>query len=439
MALNTRIAALTAELAALKAQARSTTQRHRQRDRLTDRKIQTLKTPGFYSDGGNLYLDAWNLPLRNWVLRYSRSGRAHDYGLGAYPAVSLAEARLARDATLAKLRAGIDPVEERRTEKLAPKLERAKLMTFKQCAEAYIAAHEAAWKSAKHVRQWSQTLDAYVYPIFGASPVATVDTALVMKALDPIWRGKTETAARTRGRIEAILDWATARGYRQGENPARWRGHLENLLPRKTKVHRIEHHAALPYGELPQFMTELAAQAGVGALALKLCILTATRTSETLGARWDEVNLADKLWTIPAARMKAGKEHRVPLSEPALDILKRLQKLPPSPFVFAGANPRCPVGQMAMAQALHRMGRDDLTVHGFRSTFRDWIGERTNFASEIAEMALAHKIPNKVEEAYRRGDLLAKRKQLMDAWARFATSPAPEGEVVALADARNSA
>jgi len=281
MALNARIAALTAELAALKTQVSGTIPRHRQRDRLTDRKIQTLKLPGFYADGGNLYLDAWNLPSKNWVLRYSRNGRAHDYGLGTYPAVGLAAARLARDAALTKLRSGIDPVEERRAEKLAPKLERGRAMTFRQCAEAYIAAHEAGWRNAKHVRQWSQTLDAYVYPVFGSLPVQVVDTALVMKVVEPIWNTKTKTAARVRGRIAAILDWATAREYRSSgqPNPARWKGHLENLLPRKSKVAPTKNHEALPYAELPAFMAELAAHTGIGALALRFAILTAAHST----------------------------------------------------------------------------------------------------------------------------------------------------------------
>ena len=439
--LDVQIAALTARRTALRAKANGNTKRHRQRDRLTDRKIAVLKIPGFYADGGNLYLDFKDPPSKNWVLRYTRNGRAHDYGLGAYPAVSLAEARLARDAALAKLRSGIDPVEERRAERLAPKLERARAMTFRQCAEAYVAGHEAGWKNVKHVYQWSQTLEAYVYPIFGGLPVQVVDTALVMKAVEPIWLGKTETAARVRGRIEAILDWATAREYcsRDVPNPARWKGHLENLLPRKSKVAPTKHHAALSYAELPSSIAELTAHTRIGALALRFTILTCVRTKEALEAPWDEINLAEKLWTIPADRMKGGREHRVPLSGPALDILATLKRLPPSPFLFPADPPLRPVGKMIMLQQLHRMGRKNLTVHGLRSTVRDWVGESTNFASEVAEMALAHKIPNKVEEAYRRGDLLRRRRQLMDAWAKFATSPGPSGRVITLAGRDSSA
>jgi integrase len=373
-------------------------------------------------------------------VRYSRNGHTHDFGLGAYPQVSLAAARLARDAVLAKLRDGIDPVEERRAQRLAPKLERARAMTFRQCADAYITAQEVGWKNAVHRYQWPQTLEAYAYPVFGDLPVAEVNTALVMKAVEPIWLTKTETASRVRGRIERVLDWAATAGYRPVDqpNPARWKGHLANLLPKRSKVAPVKNHEALPYAELPGFYTVLAEQTAVGALALRFLILTTARTSEVIGARWDEINLVEKLWVIPAERMKAGKEHRVPLSEPALDTLAVLKKLPPSPFVFP-ANPRRPVSNMIMLMTLRRVSRVNFTVHGFRSTFSDWVAEKTGFPSEVREMALAHKISNAVEAAYRRGDLFEKRRELMRQWAAYCTGPAPAGEVVSLADARNSA
>jgi integrase len=407
------------------------------RDRLTDRKIAILKLPGFYADGGNLYLDFKEPPAKNWVLRYTRDGRTRDHGLGAYPGVSLAEARLSRDAALAKLRSGVDPVEEKRAAKLASKLERARAMSFRQCAEAFIAAHEKSWKNAKHAGQWPQTMETYVYPVFGELPVGAIDTALVVKAIEPIWLGKTETASRTRGRIEKILDWAATAGYRPGDapNPARWKGHLENLLPKKSKVAPVENMAALPYAELPGFMRELAAtQTGIGALALQFAILTACRTGEVIGARWAEIDLAEKLWTIPASRMKAAREHRVPLSDAVLDILATLRRLPPSDFVFPADRGKKPVSNMIMLMMLRRVGRGDLTVHGFRSTFSDWCAERTAFPSEVREMALAHAVGNKVEAAYRRGDLFDKRRELMRQWAAYCTGPAPQGEVVALAD-----
>jgi integrase len=428
--LTAQIAELNAQRAALKAQARGKTVRHRTRDRLTVRKIETLKIPGFYADGGCLYLDFKDPPSKNWVMRYTRNGDTHDFGLGSYPDVSLAAARLARDTTLVKLRAGIDPVEERRQARLAPKLERAKAMTFRQCAEAYIAAHDASWKNRRHAAQWPSTLEAHVYPIFAAVAVAAIDTAMVLKVLEPSWHSRTETMSRVRGRIEAVLDWAKTRGYRTGENPARWRGHLENLLPKKSKIAPVKNHEALPYAELPGFMAELTGQTAIGALALQLAIFTVARTGETLGAKWDEIDLAGKLWTIPSSRMKGGREHRVPLSEPALDILATLGKLPPSPFLFPTDNPHKPVSTIIMLQMLRRMGRSGLTVHGFRSTFSDWCAERTGFPSEVREMALAHKINSAVEAAYRRGDLFEKRRELMKQWAAYATGPAPAGEVV---------
>jgi integrase len=432
--LDAEIAELAELLARLKAEKRGKPVRHRVRDRLTDRKVAVLKLPGFYADGGCLYLDFKDPPSKNWVLRYTRVGQTHDHGLGPYPVVSLAEARRARDAALAKLRGGVDPIEEKRASKLAGKLERARAMTFRQCAEAYIAAHEKSWRNAKHAAQWPATLAAYVYPVFGDLPVAAIDTGLVIKAIEPIWAEKTETASRVRGRIEAVLAWATVREYRRGDNPAAWRNHLENLLPAKGKIAPVKNHEALPYPELPGFMGVLAEHTAIGALALRFAILTVTRTGETLGARWEEINFTEKLWTIPAGRMKGGREHRVPLSEPALAILATLRQLPPSPFVFPADNPRRPVSNMIMLMMLRRLERHDLTVHGFRSTFSDWCAEKTGFPSEVREMALAHAVGNKVEAAYRRGDLFEKRRELMRVWAAYCTGPAPAGEVVSLTD-----
>jgi integrase len=270
----------------------------------------------------------------------------------------------------------------------------------------------------KHASQWPNTIATYVSPVFGAVPVQAVDVGLVMNAQEPIWHEKPETASQVRGRIESVLDWATARGYRQGDNPARWRGHLENLLPARAKVQRVEHHAALPYGEIGEFMDALRRQEGVAARALEAAILTAARTSEIIGARWDELDFEAKLWTIPAIRMKAAKEHRVPLAEPMLAILEPMKTIRLGDFVFPGRKARKPLSNMAMAMVLRRLGRGDLTVHGFRSTFRDWAAECTNFPREVAEMALAHTLSDKVEAAYRRGDLFEKRRQLMEAWAK---------------------
>jgi integrase len=430
--LTAQIAELNAQRAVLKARASGKTKRHRMRDRLTERKIKTLTTPGFYADGGNLYLDFKDPPSKNWIERYRFAGRIRDHGIGRYPDVSLAAARLRRDADLAKVRSGIDPIDEERAAKLAQKLKQAKVMTFKQSGQACMKAQDPSWTNLKHAAQWRSTLETYVYPIFGDLPVAAVDTALVMKALEPIWLTKTETASRVRGRIEKILGWATTAGYRPADvpNPARWRGHLENLLPKKSKVAPTKNLPALPYTELPGFMTELAAQTSIAALALRFTILTCVRTKEAIQAPWSEFDLANKIWLIPAERMKGGREHRVPLSEPAFDILATLKQLPPSPFVFPADNPRRPVSNMIMLMTLRRMGRRDLTVHGFRSTFSGWRAERTGFPSEVREMALAHKISNAVEAAYRRGDLFEKRRELMRVWAAYCTGPAPAGEVV---------
>jgi integrase len=400
--------------------------------RLTARTVVTLgpgknargeTTAKLYADGGGLYLHVSKSGARSWIFRWKRDGRLRDMGLGPLNTISLAEAR---DKALAcrKLKYdGADPIEERRAQRQAVKLETAKAMTFKDCATAYIAAHQAGWKNPKHAAQWPSTLETYVYTIMGGLPVQSVDVGLVLKALEPIWNTKPETASRVRGRIESVLDWASARGYRQGENPARWRGHLENLLPKKSKVRRVEHHAALPYSEIAVFMAELRQQEGIAARALEFTIMTAGRTGEVLGATWDEIDSEGRLWTVPPDRMKAGREHRVPLSDAALAILRAMTEVRSGKHVFPGARDNRPLSQMAMLMLLRRMGRDRLTTHGFRSTFADWGAEQTAFPSEVREMALAHTVGDKVEAAYRRGDLFEKRRQLAEAWARYCTAP----------------
>jgi len=317
------------------------------------------------------------------------------------------------------------------------RLEAAKAITFKQCAESYIKTHRAGWRNRKHAAQWEATLATYAEPIIGALPVQAVDTALVMKVLEqevrdaldkptaPLWTARPETASRLRGRMESILDWAKVRGHREGENPARWRGHLDKLLPARAKVRKVEHHAALPYDKLPDFTTVLRAQEGIAARALEFAILTAARTGEVIGARWGEIDIGEKLWTAPAMRMKAGKEHRLPLSARAVAILKEMKPLcqdgqnEADAFVFPGGKHGKPLSNMAFLMLLRRMKHDDLTAHGFRSTFRDWAAERTNFPSEVAEMALAHAVGDKVEAAYRRGDMFKRRRRMMTAWATF--------------------
>jgi integrase len=316
------------------------------------------------------------------------------------------------------------------TQRDQKKLEAAQAMTFDACAAAYIDTHKAGWQNAKHREQWPSTLNSYASPFFGSLPVQAIDVGLVMKALEPIWQTKPETASRLRGRIEAVLDWATVRGYRKDENPARWRGHLDKLLPARSKVRKVEHHPALPYDDLADFAAALRRQEGVASRALEFLILTAARTGEVIGARWDEVDVVEKIWVVPAARMKASREHRVPLSAAAVAVLEQMKQIREGDFVFPGGKKGKPLSNMAMLAVLKRMERGELTAHGFRSTFRDWAAERTNFSHEVAEMALAHTVSDKVEAAYRRGDLFQKRRQIMEAWARFCVTARSQAVVV---------
>jgi integrase len=340
-------------------------------------------------------------------------------GLGSLNAVSLSEAR-ARAAEARRLTsAGIDPIAARSAQNAARWAVAAKQVTFEDAAEAYIRSHKAGWRNAKHGDQWRNTLKGYAYPLIGALPVQQIDSGLVVRVLEPIWTTKPETAGRVRQRMEAVLDAATARGHRVGENPARWRGHLDSLLPALAKVKRVQHHPALPYADLGAFMAELRKQEGLAAQAMELLILTATRTTECIAARWSEIDLENDLWTIPAERIKAGRAHRIPLSAPAVALLRKLAEAKVADFIFPG-RPGKPLSNGALLALLKRMKRTDLTAHGFRSTFRDWAAEQTNYPREVAEMALSHAISDKVEAAYRRGDLLDKRRRLMEAWATFA-------------------
>ena len=404
----------------------------RQVEKLSALTVSRAKARGYLGDGGGLYLQVSASGSKSWVFRFKDHGRLREMGLGSVHAIGLAEARKRATACRQMRLDGTDPIAVKKAGKLKAKLEAARAMTFQQCAEAYIEAHKAGWQNAKHAAQWTSTLKTYAYPVFGALPVQAVDVALIAKVLEPIWTTKTETASRPRGRIERVLDWATVRGHCQGDNPARWRGHLDQLLPARSRVRKVQHHAALAYAEVGQFMADLRGQDTTSALALEFLILTATRTAEVIGATWSEADLDAAVWTIPAERMKAKKEHRVPLSKPALAILKRLYKHRAGEFVFMGAKPGRPLSNMALLMLLERLGRSDLTVHGFRSTFRDWCAESTNFPREVAEHALAHSLPDKVEAAYRRGDLFEKRRHLMAAWARYCGTTEPRGKVVRL-------
>jgi integrase len=405
--------------------------------RLTALKVEKAKEAGMYADGGGLYLRVTPEGTKNWVLRFMLNRRPRWMGLGPLALYGLQEARAKALDARRKRHEGIDPIEARRAERARQRLDAAKAITFKQCAEAYVAAHRAGWRNEKHAAQWSATLSAYAYPVIGTLSVQTIDTGLVLKVLEPIWATKPETAGRLRGRLENILDFAKVRGDRDGENPARWRGHLDKLLPARSKVRAVEHHAALPYAELPAFLASLREQEGIAARALEFSILTAARTGEIIGARCSEIDLLDKTWTVPAARMKARREHRVPLSARALSVLDKMKAARKGDsggvFVFPGGKPGKPLSNMAFLMLMRRMGYGDLTAHGFRATFKTWASERTLYQNEIVEAALAHVIGDKVEQAYRRGDMFEKRRRLMAQWATFCTAaPRQEGNVTAL-------
>jgi integrase len=393
-------------------------------NRISATKLAALRAPGYYADGGNLYFRIAG-GSRGWIFRFALHGRTRDMGMGAYPELDLKTARK-RAFELRQLVAdGIDPIAERNAKRAAARVEDAKTITFDDCAKAYIAAHADGWRNAKHRQQWASTLQTYASPVFGNLPVRAVDTGLVMRTLEPIWSSKPETASRLRGRIESVLSWAQVRGYRlpNETNPAAWKNHLDHLLPAKSKVRKVEHHAALPYSQISKFMEGLRQVEGIAARALEFTVLTATRTGEALGALWSEVDIDAQIWTIPANRTKADKEHRVPLSDAAIAVLQTMQAVRHSDYVFPGIRDGRPLSQMAMLMLLRRMKRGDLTAHGFRSTFRDWAAECTHVENNVVEMALAHAIPSAVEAAYRRGDLFEKRRRLMDDWAEFCAQP----------------
>lgn len=408
-------------------------------NRLTALAVKRATEPGRYPDGGGLFLQVSETGTQSWIYRYMLRGTLNEMGLGPVHAVGLADAR-AKAAVARSLKwSGVDPLKKKRDDRAAVRAQTQKSMSFKEAAEAYCAAHKAGWKNRKHADQWSNTLTTYAYPAFGDLPVQKINTGHVMQAVEPIWRDKTETASRVRGRIEAVLDWAKAHGHRDGENPARWRGHLENLLPERTKVRKVKHFSALPYTEVGAFMAGLRQQQGLAARALELLILTATRTGETIGARWTEFDLDQALWMLPAERTKTGKDHRIPLSDAAIALLRELQELKLSnQFVFPGERSGKPLSNMAMLKVLERMKRDDITVHGFRSTFRDWCAE-SGYSRELAEMALAHVVDNKVEAAYFRSDLFMNRKALMTDWARYCGQQAVPTRVIQLADRSSAA
>jgi integrase len=401
----------------------------RQQQRLSALKVTKLTKPGLYGDGGGLTLQITPTGAKSWLFRYMVAGKPFGMGLGPTHTVSLAEARQKALDARKLLLDGINPLAAKKQNQIAAALANAKMMSFDQCAEAYILAHKAGWKNAKHADQWTNTLNTYASPVFGHLPVAEIDTGLVVKCLAPIWESKTETASRVRGRIESVLGWATTSGYRTGENPARWKGHLENLLATISKTSRTKNHPSLPWQGIGSFMSALRAREGVAARAVEFVILTACRSGEVRGARWSEFDMVGKLWTIPGERMKAKREHQVPLSDAALALLASLPKDDNVEVVFAGTKGQ-PLSDMSLTAVIRRMNGDKkpawvdasgdiITVHGFRSTFRMWAAETTNYPREVAEHALAHQLPDAVERAYQRGSQFAKRAALMAEWATY--------------------
>lgn len=407
--------------------------------------VSRLTKPGLHFVGGvaGLALQVLESGGRSWILRATVGAKRRDMGLGGYPDVTLADAREAARTARAKIKQGIDPIQEGQVAREVLRMSQANAVPFKKAALTYIETHELGWKNAKHAQQWRNTLETHAYPHIGDVMVGDIELPHVLKVLEPIWRDKTETASRLRGRIEKVLDWATTRGFRKGLNPARWRGHLDNLLPAPNKIAKEKHHAALPIGEVGGFMEKLRTHTGMGARALEFGILTAARSGEARGARWGEIDFDERVWTVPANRMKAGREHRVPLSDAAMAMLLAIRaglNLPdgeePSADGLVFAAPRGGIlSDGTLNAVIRRMGLD-VVQHGFRSTFRDWASERTNYPNEVAEMALAHAIPSKVEAAYRRGDLFEKRRRLMADWADFLSKAEKPAQVIELQSKR---
>jgi len=395
-------------------------------NKLSDRKVAALSKTGLYGDGAGLWLKVTATGSKSWIFRYTRNKKTTDIGLGSALTVSLAEAREAALNQRKILVAGDNPLELKKAAAANRKLSKAISMTFQQCSEAYIEINRHGWKNPKHHQQWQNTLAAYCYPLIGQLPVSDIDTKLIIKCLEPIWITKNETVSCLRGRIEQILSWATVSKHREGDNPARWRGHLDMILPRPAKVQKTKHHAALPYVEINAFISALRHQDAMAAKCLEFTILTACRTNEAIGATWTEIDFEQKLWIVPADRMKAEREHRIPLSSRCIEILSEMPRL--NDFVFAGGRGKG-LSNMAMAELLKRMGYRGITVHGFRSCFRDWAAERTNYPHELCEMALAHTIKNQAEAAYRRGDMIEKRRKLMEDWLKFADTLKPDANV----------
>ena len=408
--------------------------------KLSATRVKSESKMGRYGDGGGLYLNVTETGTKSWIFRYMKHGKASTLGIGAYPDTSLAEARELAAELRKQIRAGNNPAIERKAVAIAVRAEHANAVTFDHCAEKYIATHAPSWKNPKHCDQWRNTLKTYASPTIGALDVRKINTDHITQILETIWHKIPESAGRLRGRIESILDWATVKGHRTGDNPARWKGHLEMLLSAPNRKARIKHFPALPYDQMNMFMPQLQQQEGIAARAVEFAILTAARSGEVRGAKWEEFDLDAGLWTVPASRMKAKKDHRVTLSARAIKVIKDMKKIKRGDLIFfgragKGGEEDKQLSDMSLSSVLKRMDGDNLsaggkgwidttsgkriTVHGFRSSFRDWVSEETNYPGEMAEMALAHTVSDAVEAAYRRGDLLKKRIKMMQDWAGY--------------------
>ena len=415
--------------------------------KLTAKEVEKKTAPGLYGDGGGLTLQITKAGVKSWLYRYMIKGKAYGMGLGPAHTITLAEARQKAAAARKLVIEGINPLEAKRQRQLDAEMVKARLMTFDQCAYAYIEAHRASWKNAKHADQWTNTITTYVSPLIGSMPVEQIDTALVVKVLaqpdykgQQFWQVKNETATRVRGRIESILGWATTSGFRSGDNPARWKGHLENLLATISRAQRIKNHPSLAWERMGAFVCDLRQRDGIAARAVEFTILTASRSGEVRGACWSEIDLAAKVWTIPASRMKAKREHEVPLSDAAIALLSGITRSDDTDLLFPGTKGQA-LSDMSLTAVIRRMNGEapkwtdkegnTITVHGFRSTFRMWAAESTNYPREVAEHALAHQLPDAVERAYQRGTQFAKRAAMMNEWAKFCGTVRGDGcEVV---------
>lgn len=392
----------------------------KQLHRLNALKVAKEAEPGYHADGGGLYLQISASGSRSWIFRFSLAKRAREMGLGPLSSISLAEARAQAAACRKLVSDGIDPIEDRKAARVDAAIAAPDGLLFRTAAIDYIDTHKSSWKNIKHAQQWENTLETYAYPVMGDADVANIDTSMVVRVLQPIWSKKPETASRVRGRIEAILDSAKALGKRVGENPARWRGHLDKILPKRNKARNVKHHPALPFADMHEFMPNLISRPATAARLLHMLILTCVRTSEALLARAEEFDLERKVWTVPPDRMKKEKELRVPLTDPVIAIVREAMKdAEPGGYLFPGQKKGRPLSNMAMLNLLDRMGYKEITVHGFRSTFRDWVAECTEYPDSLAEMALAHAVENRVEGAYRRGDMLERRRKMMEEWTRY--------------------